>query len=98
MEDEEVDDEVEENKPDTITPLISINALEGTMGFHMLRVTGRKEKHLVFILIGSGSTHNFLNIESARKLQYDWLSIKPLTVEVANGSTMSCTAMCKDFK
>jgi hypothetical protein len=26
------------------------------------------------------------------------LSIKPLTVEVANGSTMSCTAMCKDFK
>lgn len=59
MEDEEVDDEVEENKPDTITPLISINALEGTMGFHMLRVTDRKDKHLVFILIGSGSSHNF---------------------------------------
>jgi hypothetical protein len=96
--DEDADDEVEENKPDTITPLISINALEGTMGFHTLRVTSRRDKHLVLILIHSGSTCNFLNIELTRKLQCDLLSIKPLTVEVANGSTMSCTAMCKDFK
>jgi len=96
--DEDADDEVEENKPDTITPLIPINALEGTIGFHTLRVISRRDRHLVFILIHSGSTYNFLNIELARKLQCDLLSIKPLTVEVANGSTMSCTAMCKDFK
>ena len=46
--DEDADDEVEENKPDTITPLISINALEGTMGFHTLRVKGHRQKGQTF--------------------------------------------------
>jgi hypothetical protein len=59
---------VEKNNLETITPFISLKVLEKTMGFHTLRVNGRRDKHLVFILIDSGSTHDFLNTESAKTI------------------------------
>lgn len=64
----DVKNEVEKNNSETITPFISLNVLEKTVGFHTLRVNGRRDKHLVFILIDSGSTHDFLSTESAKTI------------------------------
>jgi hypothetical protein len=59
----EVETEVEDQNLGTSTPRISINALEGTNGFHTLKVTGKVNKHSLFIMVDSGRTRNFLNTE-----------------------------------
>ena len=83
---------------ESLTPHISLNALEGTRGCHTLRVTGKADKHSVYILIDSGSTHNFLNSATANKLQCLATPIQTLVVETANGGTMDCSAMCRNFR
>jgi hypothetical protein len=51
------------------SPHISLDALEGTVGLNMMKVSSRLDRTTVSILIDSGSTHNFLNAEMALKLQ-----------------------------
>ena len=52
-------------------------------------------KRPLHILIDSGSTHNFLDVEVAKKLGCKTTSINPMRVDVANGSSLSCVAACK---
>ena len=101
LDDEDVaEEEVQQGSemdPDNFTPQISINALEGTSGFQTLRVTSKVEKSPLFIMIDSGSTHNFINTQVAKKLSCTLTPIRPLTVEAANGGQMTCTHVCKNF-
>jgi hypothetical protein len=39
-----------------ITTHVSINTLEETIGFHTLRVTGKENKHPIFIMVDFRST------------------------------------------
>ena len=93
----EVKGEADVVEQDLLTPHISLNALEGMMGCHTLRVAGKVDKHPLYILINSGSTHNFLNSVFANKLHCLAHPIRTLVVETANGSTMHCSAMCRNF-
>jgi hypothetical protein len=101
LDDEDVaEKEIQEGSeidPDTFTPQISINALEGSSGFQTLRVTGKVDKSPLFIMIDSGSTHNFINTQVAKRLSCTLTSIRPLAVEAANGGQMTCTHVCKNF-
>jgi hypothetical protein len=94
---EEEVQEASEIDPETFTPQISINALEGTSGFQTLRVTGKVDKSPLFIMIDLGSTHNFINTQVAKKLSCTLTPIRPLTVEAVNGGQMTCTYVCKNF-
>jgi len=67
------------------------------MGCHTLRVAGKVDKHPLYILINSGSTHNFLNSVFANKLQCLAHPIRTLVVEAVNGGTMHCSVMCRNF-
>jgi hypothetical protein len=64
---EEEDGVLEEELPEEeanvreLTPHISLDALEGTVGLNTLKVNGQIDKTTVCILIDSGNTHNFLN-------------------------------------
>jgi len=64
---EEKDGVLEEELPEEkanvreLTPHISLDALEGTVGLNTLKVNRKIDKTIVCILIDSGSTHNFLN-------------------------------------
>ena len=64
---EEEDKVLEEELPEEeanvreLTPHISLDALEGTVGLNTLKVNGQIDKTTVCILIDSGNTHNFLN-------------------------------------
>ena len=78
-----------------LIPKISLDALEGTVGFHTIKVIGKQVLH---ILVDSGSTHNFLNSSLAHKLQNSLTTITPITIQVANGGKMSCTSVCKGLK
>jgi hypothetical protein len=90
--------EAEEAFSREVTPHISLDALEGTVGLNTMKVNGKMEKTTVCILIDSGSTHNFLNSAVVRKLQYHLTPIKPMTVQAANGDKMVCKSMCKGLK
>jgi hypothetical protein len=81
-----------------LTPHISLDALEGTVGLNTLKVNGKIDKTTVCILIDSSSTHNFLNTTVANKLQYQLTTIKPMIVQAANGEKMVCQSMCKGLR
>ena len=93
----EVEGEADVVEQDLLTPDISLDALEGTMGCHTLRVAGKVDRHPLYILIDSGSTQNFLNSAFANKLQCLAHPILTLVVEITNGGTMHCSTMCRNF-
>jgi len=79
------------------SPQLSLNALNGTSAYHTMRVIGRFKHTPLHILIDSGSTHNFLNLATTKKLHCVIKKIPPLQVGVANGQYLPCPAMCEDF-
>jgi len=93
----DIEGETDVGEQDLFTPYISLNALEGTMGCHTLRVVGKVDKHPLYILIDSGSTYNFLNSAFATKLQCLAHPIRTLVVETANEGIMHCSTMCRNF-
>jgi hypothetical protein len=93
MEEELIEDRVNDRE---LTPHISLDALEGTVGLNTMKVNGKIDKTTVCILIDSGSTHNFLNTTLALKLQFQLTAIKPMIVQAANGEKMVCKSMCRD--
>jgi len=62
-----------------------------------MRVTGKVKTTPLHILIDSGSTHNFLDLATAKRLHCEIRKIPPLQVVVANGQQLVCTSMCKNF-
>jgi len=81
-----------------LSPYISLDALEGTVGLNTMKVTGRMDRTTVSILIDSGSTHNFLNAEMTLKLQLQLTVIKPMMVQAANGERMVCKSLCNGLR
>lgn len=69
-------------------PTISINALSGSTTFNCMRVIGQYGKKKLYILIDSGSTHNFLDLTIAKELGCELEKIKPMRVAAANGNNM----------
>jgi len=78
-------------------PLISLQALQGVNAFQTMRVTGRVGSQLIHILVDSGSTHNFLDATTAKRLRCELLKIPPLVVAVADGTQLECQTLCRGF-
>jgi len=78
-------------------PLLSLQALQGLNSFQTMRITGRVGSQPIHILVDSGSTHNFLDSATAKKLRCTLLRIPPLAVAVAGGTQLQCQTMCKGF-
>ncbi|MCH92590.1 gypsy/Ty-3 retroelement polyprotein, partial [Trifolium medium] len=66
-------------------PQLSLQALTGVANYHTMRVTGLHDKKLLHILLDSGSTHNFLDLEMAKKLGCKLEAISPLSVTGGGG-------------
>ncbi|GJZ28888.1 retrotransposable element Tf2, partial [Tanacetum coccineum] len=77
------------------TPHILLNALIGRNIFQKMRVIGHIGKYEIHILVDSGSTHNFIDCEIARKLGCQRKKTCPLQVTVANGNHMVSNSMCR---
>ncbi|GKB74012.1 transposon ty3-G gag-pol polyprotein, partial [Tanacetum coccineum] len=82
----------------TDNPQITLNALSGLNSYQTMRVKGRISKQVVHILIDCGSTHNFLDIHTAKKLGCRLAKTTPMQVSVANGQRMMSTSVCHDLK
>ncbi|OIT36293.1 hypothetical protein A4A49_64830, partial [Nicotiana attenuata] len=67
---------------------ISIHALNGSLGYRTLKVTGYHAKKALSILIDTGSSHNFIDPELVKHLGCKIQSTKPQLVAAANGNMM----------
>ncbi|GKC79684.1 reverse transcriptase [Tanacetum coccineum] len=78
---------------------ISLNALSGVSSFQTMRVIGLVAKeHQLHILIDSGSTHNFLDVNKAKRLGCKIWNTCPLAVAAAGEKQLISTSACKDFQ
>lgn len=78
-------------------PLISLNALTGMNSYRTMRVRGSVGKNAIYVLVDSGSTHNFLDLQIAKKMGCRLRKICPLEVFLANGNVMASCYECKGF-
>uniref|UniRef100_A0A2N9FZS8 Reverse transcriptase n=1 Tax=Fagus sylvatica TaxID=28930 RepID=A0A2N9FZS8_FAGSY len=83
----------EETTEEISPPEISLHALTGISTPNTMRVCGMTNGKQVHILIDSGSTHNFVNSNFARKLECHSIIAPPFQVQVANGEALRCTAV-----
>ena len=85
---EEVRDEAGENEElmEDNRVKISLNALSGSSNHQTLKLKGYSKKKPITILIDSGSTHNFLDLGTAKQTGCEILTTNPLWVTVADGS------------
>lgn len=77
---------------------ISAHALDGYDVFETLRITGLCGRKSVNILMDTGSTHNFMDVEVAKRLGCYLLDRAPMTVKVADGGKLKCTQMVRGFE
>lgn len=62
----------------TLTPYISLNAMEGTPTPQTFRLLGSLQRHQVVILVDGGSTHNFIQSRVAKFLDLPSTQTPPL--------------------
>jgi len=95
-----VDDTTGEEREPTQSaePQISVNALRRVTGFRTMRITGYYQRKPMRILIDSGNTHNFLDVQVAKNYGCTIEQMQPLNVVAADGSKISISFMVKNFK
>ena len=79
-------------------PQISLNALTGVHNYRTMRIKGTVGKHKIHILVDSGSTHNFVDVNVAKKLGCKIISTCPLAITVGDGYKTASNSVCKNFK
>ncbi|XP_071707072.1 uncharacterized protein [Rutidosis leptorrhynchoides] len=96
---EEEKELVIENKKDknALVPYLSLNALHGTNAFQTMRVIGRVQQQVVHIMTDSNSTHNFLNLNSAKRFGCQFNSVDPMQVIVPGSNNITTTSECERF-
>nr|GEX59048.1 hypothetical protein [Tanacetum cinerariifolium] len=99
----EVEDEEEmsgevSNEEEDNSPQMSIHALTRLPSYSTMRIQGTIGNRQLHILVDSGSTHNFIDVKLANKLQCVIKDIPPLSVGVAGGRQLKCNQMCSGFQ
>lgn len=77
---------------------ISLHALRGLANNKIIKVEGKVGESKLMILIDNGSTHNFLDESTAKRLKCSLISTQPLSVIVANGSKVMSKSACANFR
>lgn len=82
-EDEKIEGEHEPMEEDLLAPIISMKALIGIpslLEYKTMRVSGALNGHKIHILVDSGSTHNFIDTCTIKKLKCQVSSSPTITV------------------
>jgi hypothetical protein len=79
-------------------PQLSLQALTGVSNYQTMRISGLHDKKLLHILLDSGSTHNFLDLNIAKKLGCKLEAIPPLPVTGGGGHKLEAAFTCRYFK
>lgn len=70
MEEWQLEDSVEEEnfEEPALQPQMYVHGLDDTLYYRTMRVRGRVKGKMVHVLVDSGSTHNFMDLDIAKKL------------------------------
>ena len=91
-EEDDCEEKVKENNGE-----ISIYALKGVANNKIIRVEGQIKGKCLMILIDNGSTYNFLDESTAKRLKCQLTRTPPLNVTVANSQRVMSTSTCNGF-
>lgn len=80
-----------------ILPHVSVHALNGIHDFRTIRVTTSIRRKAIQVLIDTGSTHNFLDMKTAKRLGCSLNAIAPFTVSVADGNKYTTTICVRGY-
>ncbi|KAF2299032.1 hypothetical protein GH714_030119 [Hevea brasiliensis] len=96
LEDSDDDTEMEIEEQDSAEEVlaISLHAIAGFEGPETMRLCGRVVRLDGMVLVDSGSTHNFISEEFARKAGLEPTMRKKLKVQVASGEELSSPGIC----
>jgi len=106
----EVEEDVEESDMDTSTeqPLVvhdgnnrphaSVSAVIGVADYTTMKVRDTHAKRVIFVLLDTGSTHNFMDPKTAELLGVKLSSAGCSTVYVADGSQLGVRSKVDKFK
>lgn len=98
MEIEDDEPPIEADSPPNIAveeqPLVSLHAMTNSLGDSTIHLEGQVGSRRLHILIDNGNTHNFLDLNTAKKLGCAWLPQQQLKVTVVNNNNMPCKCVC----
>ncbi|KAL5838392.1 hypothetical protein ACOSQ3_015561 [Xanthoceras sorbifolium] len=77
---------------------LSLNAISGTPRPSTMRLMAWIGSSEVSLLVDSGSSHNFINVNTVKKLGMKGVAIEPFDVKVANGERLKCDEVHKNVK
>lgn len=78
-----------------LSPHMSVHALDGIVDYRTIRVKGSISRKMVHVLIDYSSTHNFQDLDIARKLGCKLETILTFFVSVDNGSKVHNSFMSR---
>lgn len=81
-----------------ITPVLSLNAINGSTSYNCMRLVGFYGKKELHILVDPGSTHNFLDINIPNQIGCPLEATKPMSVKAATGDTLLTKYRYPTFK
>ena len=74
-----------------------MNALSVNSSFQTMKISDPHNKKLLHILINSGNTQSFSDLELAKKLGHKLESVTTLAITVADGIKRQAQFACKEF-
>lgn len=76
---------------------ISLNALSGASRHNAIRLRALVQNKVLLMLVDSGSSHSFIDLNFAQLLGLQLCPISPSLVQVANGDFLSCQYVVPNF-
>jgi hypothetical protein len=84
--------------PPEVEPIISLNSLIGFSAPQTLKLIGYIKHRKVFILVDSGSTHNFIHRCITQETHCYIHAINNFQIMIANGGSMKCGGHCENVR
>ncbi len=93
---EETTEEETENVEELCNPEmgVSVLALNGERPQNTIKISGESKEKNLTILVDTGSTHSFIDYQTARGIKANMVSATPLMVTVANGQKVLSKLQC----
>ncbi len=76
---------------------VSVLALSGERPQNTIKIPGESKEKNLTILVDTGSTHSFMDFQTARDIKANMVSATPLIVTVANGQKVLSKLQCPGF-
>ncbi|MCH83985.1 Ty3/gypsy retrotransposon protein, partial [Trifolium medium] len=76
---------------------LSLHALTGLPSYQTMKICGSHNQKTLQILLDSGSTHNFLDLEVAKKLGCKLEPVPPMIVTAGGGNKLHAPFVCRNF-